>query len=76
MDKELPEVLRPNFGEFSPAMKELIQSWEGAVSRRESLQGVVDRCREELERAERDLADNDCRIESDESAIRILVEKW
>jgi hypothetical protein len=67
-----PEVLRPNFGQHTPAIEELLKLLSGAMHWRGVKQEAVAQRRRDLHVAEQNLADLDRSIESYRGAIRAL----
>ena len=66
------EILRPNFGQHTPAIDELLKLLSQTTRYRNSTQDNVNRYRKDLEDAEQRLADYNLKIESYKSAVRVL----
>lgn len=67
-----PEILRPNFGQHTPAIDELLKRLSETIRFRDSAQTRADQCRESLHQAEQRLIDYISAIESYRGAIRVL----
>jgi hypothetical protein len=66
------EVLRPNFGQHTPAIDELLKLLSQTTGYRDSAQKRAEQWRERLHEEERKLIDYNRSIESYRSAIRAL----
>jgi hypothetical protein len=67
-----PEILRPNFGQHTPAIEELLKLLAEKIRHRESTQETVDKCRDSLREHEQRLSAHNRAIESYRGAIRAL----
>jgi hypothetical protein len=66
------EVLRPNFGQHTPAIAELLKSLSETIRYRDSAQNSADQYRGSLHQEEQKLLGYNHSIESYRSAIRAL----
>jgi hypothetical protein len=66
------EVVRPNFGQHTPAIGELAKLLTDAIRYRDAKQNHVNERRKDLQEDEERLADWNRKIESYQSAIRAL----
>jgi hypothetical protein len=70
--KVTSEVIRPNFGQHTPAIEELLKLLSTAKRSREFSLKNVESYRTSLQEAEQQLTDTERKIESYENAIRAL----
>jgi chromosome segregation ATPase len=66
------EILRPNFGQHTPAIDELLKLLSQTSKWRDSMQASVSQYQATLREAEQRLADHNRKIESYRNAIRAL----
>jgi hypothetical protein len=67
-----PEILRPNFGQHTPAIDELLKRLLETIGYRDTTQKRVNQCRDSLHEEEQRLIERNRAIESYKGAIRAL----